>query len=73
MPSIWVDIRDMLDELSDEDLLREVKQRDLNHLLHMDKDVLLSLARRDPYEALLEIERELGHHFDGLLTRGVSQ
>lgn len=72
MPSITtevcVDLLDFWESIDDEAFCKEAAARGF-YILDLNADHLLSLARRDPREALLEIERTLGHDFNGLLTR----
>lgn len=70
MPNIYVDLDDLWDEIDDDELLAEAKRRSIDEkLIPLCKDDLLAMARRDPREALIYIERELGYEFIGLLTR----
>ena len=58
---------DIWENITDEQFEKEAAARGY-WLVPLNADDLLSTARRDPREALILIERELGHRFIGLLT-----
>ena len=71
MPSIItevsIDLEEFWEDITDAQFEREAGNRGF-HMLNVHRDELLSMCRRDKREALIEIERALGHDFIGLLT-----
>ena len=61
-------LSDIWENIDDEQFCDEAKSRGY-HIFNINPDELLSLCRRDKREAIIEIERALGHDFIGLLTR----
>jgi len=67
--SVEVAIEDVLDQLSDEDLLKEVRDRRL-HLLDGELDVALACFRRGQIaDSIIHIERALPREFSGLADK----
>lgn len=64
---VELDLADIWESIEDEQFCAEAKSRGY-HIFNINPDELLSLCRRDKREALIEIERALGHDFIGLLT-----
>lgn len=64
---VELDLADIWESIEDEQFCAEAKSRGYT-ILNATTDELLSLCRRDKREALIEIERALGHDFIGLLT-----